>query len=99
MTDINQDTIKHVANLANIPLQPDEIRQLTQAFQKTLKVVDELQQISVDDVEPTHQVTQISNVWRSDTIDRGQMLSQQQALANAPQTHQGYFVVPRILEK
>lgn len=99
MAKINQKTTKHIAQLANIPVQDEEIGPLTQAFTETLQVVDQLQTLSVEDIEPSHQVTGLSNVTRPDEVDENSMFSQQQALANAPRQHRGYFVVSRIIEK
>lgn len=99
MTKINKQLIKHVARLANIPIQDQEAGELSQAFAETLTVVDELKQLSVDKIEPTHQVTGLSNVMREDEISEKRMFTQEEALKNAPKTHNGFFVVPRILEK
>ena len=99
MAKIDRQRIKHVAKLANIPITETEAEELASAFSKTLTVIDELQKLSVDDIEPTHQVTGLTNVTRDDVIEEDKMFTQEQALANAHKTHQGYFVVPRILEK
>lgn len=99
MSSITKQTIKHVAKLANIPVSEKESSNLAQAFQETLKVVDELKQVDVENVEPTHQVTGLTNVTRPDKVIPQQMLSQKQALANAKNTYEGYIVVPRIFEK
>ncbi len=99
MATIDQNTIKHVAQLANIPITPSETESFTHDFIKTLEVVNQLQKISVQDVTTTHQVTNLKNVLRDDEINHAKMLTQEQALANAKNTHQGYFVVPRILTK
>jgi aspartyl/glutamyl-tRNA(Asn/Gln) amidotransferase C subunit len=97
--NINQDLVKHVAQLANIPLAENDAEQLTAAFIETLKVVDQLQALEVKAVEPSHQVTGLTNAWRQDEVKPDQMFSQEQALANAPRQHQGYFVVEQILKK
>jgi aspartyl/glutamyl-tRNA(Asn/Gln) amidotransferase C subunit len=99
MSKINQNTIKHISDLANIPISTQETKKLVDDFLKTLKDVDELQQISIENVEPTHQVTQLTNVMREDEVAKEKMLTQERALANTERSHKGYFVVPRILEK
>lgn len=99
MSKIDQSTIKHISNLANIPVSNQETETLTNDFLETLKVVDELQQITVKNVEPTHQVTQLTNILREDKVDKKRMLTQEEALANTNNSYNGYFVVPRILEK
>ncbi len=99
MAKIDKALIKHIAGLANIPIEDHEAEELSDAFRSTLKVVDELKQLSVESVEPSHQVTGLSNVMRGDEVDEKRMFSQEEALRNAPKTHNGFFVVPRILEK
>lgn len=99
MTKIDQQLTKHIAQLAHIPISDEEATDLADAFKETLHVVDKLQQLDVSQVEPTHQVTGLTNVTRPDQVNTKRMLSQKQALANAQKTHNGYFVVPRILEK
>lgn len=99
MAKIDKALTKHVARLANIPVKDEEAAKLSDAFRETFKVIDELKQLSVEDVEPSHQVTGLSNVMREDKVDEERMFSQKEALQNAPRAHNGFFVVPRILEK
>ena len=99
MAKIDRQLTKHVAKLANIPITETEAEELASAFSETLIVVDELQKLAVDDTEPTHQVTGLTNVTRDDVVDKEKMFTQEQALANASKTYQGFFVVPRILKK
>ncbi len=96
---INATVTKHVAQLANIPISDQEAKELANAFGETLEVVDQLQTLDVKKTQPTHQVTGLTNVFRADQVDSEKMLTQKQALKNAAKTHQGYFVVPRIIEK
>lgn len=91
--------VKHIAQLANIPVSAAEEKQFAQAFAETLEVVDQLRQLDISKTATTHQVTGLENIWREDTIDTQKMFSQQEALANGAVTHDGYFVVPRILEE
>lgn len=99
MAKIDRQLTKHVAKLANIPITETEAEELASAFSETLIVVDELQKLAVDNTEPTHQVTGLTNVTRDDVVDKEKMFTQEQALANASKTYQGFFVVPRILKK
>lgn len=91
--------VHHVAQLAQIPVTDQEEEMLTKAFDETLKVVDTLQQLDVTDVEPTHQVTGLVNVLREDLVDETHMLTQEQALSNAKNTHNGFFVVNQLIEQ
>lgn len=90
--------VHHIANLANLTVDDHEADQLATAFQESLSVVDTLTHIDTTDVAPTYQVNNLQNVLREDVVDTEHMLSQEQALQNAPHTHNGYFVVPRIID-
>jgi len=98
-TTISPEQVDHIAHLANIPTSQAERERLAHEFSDTLNVVDQLKQVDVTDVEPTHQVTGLENVWREDLVDKDSMFSQEEALQNATQTHDGFFVVKRILEE
>lgn len=94
-----QKQVEHVADLAHIPVTTNEAKQLAQDFSTTLDVISDLEKVDVAGIEPTHQVTGLSNVTREDTVDESRMFTQAQALANAPKQHDGFFVVPRIIDR
>lgn len=98
-TQFTPQFVATVAQLANIPVTADEAKALGKAFDETMEVVDGLKQVDVSQTEPTHQVTGLENVWREDELWPDYMFSQDQALANATQTHQGYIVVSRVIDQ
>lgn len=91
--------VRHIAKLASIPITEEEEKSLRDAFRETLDVISELQAVDVKGVEPTNQVTGFENVLREDVVNEKHMLSQEDALKNAKKTHEGYFVVPRIIDE
>ena len=94
---VTKDTVDHIARLAKIPVTEKEKEDLADGFNKTLTVIDELFQVNVKDVEPTHQVTGLENILREDKVDEKKILTQEQALSNTKNKHNGYFVVNQIL--
>ncbi len=94
-----QSDVKKVAELAAIPLTQQETEKLAEGFTQTMKVVETLSSVDVKGIEPTSQVTGLENIFREDAVDTDHMLSQQEALANAVHTHNGYFVVSRVLDQ
>ena len=94
----SSDDVHKIAKLANIPITTREESPLAEGFNTTMKVVDTLFSVDVKGVIPTSQVTGLENVFREDEIDGQRQLTQDQALANAPRKHNGYFVVDQILE-
>ena len=97
MTKISKDLVKHMSRLARIPISGQEEEELAKGFNKTLEVIDNLFNVDVKGVEPTHQVTGLENVLREDKVDEKKMLTQEQALSNTKNKHNGYFVVDQIL--
>ena len=97
MVKISKNTVSHMASIAKIPITKEEEDKLADGFNKTLDVVNELFNVDVLGVSPTYQVTGLKNVLREDKVDESKMLSQKDALSNAPKKHEGYFVVDQIL--
>jgi len=56
-----------------------------------------VQEVAADDVPPTAQAVPRSNVFRPDEPVAG--LTQEEALAGAPEVEDGRFKVPRIVEQ
>jgi aspartyl-tRNA(Asn)/glutamyl-tRNA(Gln) amidotransferase subunit C len=99
MSDMNASLVHHIAVLSNIPVTKSEEEKLAQGFSTTLAVVDKLMDVDTKNIEPTHQVTGLENVWREDKVDLSRTFSQEEALANAKNKHNGYFVVPQVIEQ
>jgi aspartyl/glutamyl-tRNA(Asn/Gln) amidotransferase C subunit len=91
--------VQNIANLANIPVTPAETKKIADGFTVTMSVVDTLFTVDVKNIEPTHQVTGLSDITRTDEIDVPRMFTQDEALLNAKRTHNGFFVVDQILEE
>jgi len=91
--------IDKIARLANLPLNETQTNELTEQVGVTVSYVSELQTLATDNVAETSQVTGMENVLREDVIDESRMFSQEEALANAKRTHNGFFVVDRVLEE
>ena len=104
MTDEKLDSecelVKKVAKLSNLPVSSvEEEKSLAAAFAATLEVMDQLQEVDVQDIEPTTRIGNDVNRWREDEVDLGRMFTQQQALANAQgETYQGFFMTERLID-
>ncbi|MCD8484706.1 Asp-tRNA(Asn)/Glu-tRNA(Gln) amidotransferase subunit GatC [Candidatus Woesebacteria bacterium] len=91
-------TVAHIGQLANLEISNQEQQQFAQAFTETLAEVQKIFAVDVSEVEPTHHVTGLVNVWREDVVDENQVLSQEQALSGAKHTFGKMIVVDRVLE-
>lgn len=99
MSQFDSKLVQHIANLASIPLKQGEAEKLAHEFEETLEVIANLKELDTGKVKPTYQVGALENVWREDAVDKHRMFTQEEALANAPKKHNGYFAVPQIIDK
>jgi aspartyl-tRNA(Asn)/glutamyl-tRNA(Gln) amidotransferase subunit C len=88
--------VEHVARLARLALTDDEKAQLRIQLGMILEHAAKVGEVATDDVVPTASAIPRSNVLRPDMPEPG--ISQQAALANAPESEEGRFKVPRIQE-
>lgn len=95
----DRSAVAKIAQLANIPAPEHQQEQLADAFTKTMEVVEQLNAVDTAEVEPTHQVTGLTNVWRDDIVIPEQSFTQAEALSNAAQSIDGYFAVPQVREE
>ena len=93
---IDRAAVDHVARLARLDLSDDERGRMQDELASILAHVDKIQSLELDSVEPTSHALPLSNVARPD--EAGECLTQEAALANAPEVEAGRFRVPRILE-
>jgi aspartyl-tRNA(Asn)/glutamyl-tRNA(Gln) amidotransferase subunit C len=93
---LDKETIKHVAHLARIELQPNELEKLSGELHEILGFIDKLKDLNVEQVMPASHILPISNVLREDKPHIS--LSPEKALENAPRTKGNFFSVPKIIE-
>lgn len=96
---LSRKDVDHIAKLASLPLTDEQADELRAQLGITLEYVSQLQSISTEGVVETSQVTGAENVFREDEIDSTRMFRQEEALTNAKRTHNGFFVVDRVLEE
>ncbi len=95
---VTPETVAHIGQLANLDISSAEQQAFAGAFTETLEEVQHIFDIQSDNVEPTHHVTGLVNVWREDVVDTDRLFTQSEALSQAKNTFQGMVVVDRVLE-
>lgn len=94
MTDI-----KKVAKLAKLKISLKEEQYFKKQFEETFRIIDEFNELDTTKTLPTYIVTGTKNVLRDDIIEPIRILTQEEALSNAKNTYNGYFVVDAILNE
>lgn len=90
--------LAHIAKLVNLPIDADQYDLFASQLSAILAFVSRLQEVPTQNIVPTAQVTGLTNVYRDDVVDQSRILSPNDALANAHETHNGFFVVPAVFD-
>lgn len=91
------DEVRHVAELAKLHLTDEEIAEYTEQLSDILNYAEMLQSVDTSSVPPTPYVLPLVNVMRED--EPGECLSNEAALANAPDSQDGFFRVRAVFEE
>jgi aspartyl-tRNA(Asn)/glutamyl-tRNA(Gln) amidotransferase subunit C len=92
---ITPDVVRHLAGLARIALTDDEVVKLTGELGIILSSIEKVSEVATDDVPGTSHPIPLENVYRADVP--GATLTQEEALAGAPDSFDGRFRVTAIL--
>lgn len=95
MPAIGRDEVARLADLARIQLTEDEITRYAGEFDAIMDAVASVAEVASQDVPATSHPIPLTNVFREDVVT--DTLTQEQALAAAPQGEDGRFAVPQIL--
>ena len=94
---LSADEVRHVARLARLALDDEEVERLRAELSDILAYAEEVQQVAAADVPPTSHAYPLVNVLREDAPTP--TLPPEEALANAPAVEDGRFRVPAILDE
>jgi aspartyl-tRNA(Asn)/glutamyl-tRNA(Gln) amidotransferase subunit C len=90
--------VNRIAELAQLAVDPQQATAFAPGFSESMSAVERLTNIPTTNTPPTYQVNNLVNVWREDIVDPRHTFTQDEALANARQVHQGYIVVERLID-
>ena len=92
---VDRRDVERVATLARLEFSDEELDSFTVEMNGILAFFEQISGVDTDGVEPAYRVLRRRNVFRRD--EPGEMLTQDEALANAPDPHGGFFRVPPVL--
>lgn len=93
---IDKETVRKVAGLARLKLSEQELERFTPQVAGIVKWVEMLGEVNTDNVAPLANVVNIDLKLRPDAVTDGGY--QKEILANAPESMEGFFVVPKVVE-
>jgi aspartyl-tRNA(Asn)/glutamyl-tRNA(Gln) amidotransferase subunit C len=92
---ITRDDVAHVARLARLHFDDDEIEVFRAQLDKVLGHAADIEALDIADVAPTSHPYPLENVLRADAV--GPTLDRDEVLAQAPAAQDHQFRVPPIL--
>ena len=93
---ISKDEVLYVAGLARLDIDKVSIDSFANQLGKILEYIETLNSVDTEGVPATFHAISITNAFRED--DEKSHLDREKALANAQETEDGSFVVPKIIE-
>ncbi|MBF0422962.1 MAG: Asp-tRNA(Asn)/Glu-tRNA(Gln) amidotransferase subunit GatC [Magnetococcales bacterium] len=93
---ITAETVKHVANLARLKVDESGLPALVRQLSDILGLVEQLNELDTGNVVPMSHALDQPMPERADEVTNSNR--REAMLANAPDTSQGYFRVPKIIE-
>ena len=93
---VDAETVRRIARLARIAVAEDEVEHLKGELNAMLAFVEQLQEVDVAGIEPMTSVTPMAMKMRVDEVTDGG--DAEAVLANAPQSEDGFYLVPKVIE-
>lgn len=94
---VTEDDVRHVAYLSRLAFTDEETHRFAKDLNTILAYMDQLSELDTNDVEPTSHSLKMRNVFREDEVRPS--LTNEQALANAPDSEGPFFKVPQIIQE
>lgn len=94
---IDNALVDRLAELSRLEFDDSGKEKIKDDLQKIFDMMDKLNDLNVDGVEPLIYMSDEVNVLRADEV-KGQV-SREEALLNAPQHDSDFFKVPKVIKK
>jgi aspartyl-tRNA(Asn)/glutamyl-tRNA(Gln) amidotransferase subunit C len=93
---VENATVKRVARLARIAVSEEDAERMTGELNAILGFVEQLNEVDVSGVEPMTSVIPMTLKERQDVVTDGNKAAD--IVANAPETAENFFLVPKVVE-
>ena len=108
MATITTEGVRHVANLARLEFNDEETEHFTEQLTRILDYIGKLNELDTADVPPTshihpHQVVIMGSQGEASHVAKPDIVKpsypREEVLTNAPEPEEGYFGVPRVVDR
>ena len=92
---VSKEEILHIANLANLTLEENEVQQYLDNLQEILDFANIVNNANVDNLDITIGANEVKNVFRKDEVE---VFEDNKALfMSAPSEEQNMFKIPKVI--
>lgn len=95
MAVVDNETVKHIAKLANLNLSEEELALYTKDMQEILEMANTINNVNTEEVNETIGANTKFNEFRKDEIKS--FGDREILLKNAPSQDEGMFRIPKVI--
>jgi len=93
---VTKDDVRKIARLSRIAVPEAQLESLAEDLSGIMGWIEQLNEVDIDGVALMTSVVAAKLPMREDVVTDGSI--QDQVLANAPKSEEGFFVVPKAVE-
>ncbi len=93
---LDRETVRRIAYLARIRVPEEALDGLAGELSGILGWIEQLNEVDTTGIEPLASVAAVTLPRRQDVVSDGNY--PERVLANAPETEDGFFTVPKVVE-
>ena len=94
---VSTEMIDNLAKLARLQFSDEEKEELKKDLAQMIGFIDKLNELDTEGVEPLMHMSPRINVLREDVVQGS--ITREEALLNAPEKNDEFFLVPKVIKK
>lgn len=94
---VTTELIDNLAKLAKLQFSEEEKEGLKKDLSQMIGFIEKLNELDTEGVEPLLHMSSRTNVFREDVVQGS--ITCEEALQNAPQKNDSFFLVPKVIKK
>ncbi len=94
--EVSKETIDKIAHLSRLELSENDKQAMTSDLTNIVTWMEQLNEVDTTNVEPLIHMSEAVNAFREDEAKN--TLSRAEALLNAPESDDAYFMVPKVID-
>lgn len=97
--ELKQEDIQKIADLAHLEISDEENKQYQKELSEVLNYMETLNEVEVEGIEPTAQVSQQTNVFREDRAKDWNKEEKENTLKQSSKYKEGKINIDKIISK